>query len=672
MSKRYRSVILKTFIGFIVVCGIFRYLQLIRKPDFDRLNANTIEFNAEDIPYNKINDVDIHASNYDTLFQKIDYREFIHFLLNEKCDLYFKNMYMDHPEWQNDPKYGFSFSKQIFTSFETYKEHILKKLQEGKQADEKLPSDDDIKVDYQRGWEVVKKDEQTIHNYMSNIVLYHRCYVENHRSHLDQQDLFKRIFPYLTGVFPTVEDYNLNPVLYHKPTDNKPYFQAMKQSLNGRGIVLTIKDSHVDDMVRLVKLLRHLKNQLPIQVIYWKNLSLSSKKVIIQACRAKMIIGNEEVPKQVIYFMDVRESIDERFQFQFEGFGNKVLATIFNTFEEMILVDADTIILKPPVEFFDMEKYRVNGTVFFKDRKAVEFRPPQDLVFFKKMIPSKFDSLAFDINQPTNYTLSRSFFKGYSHYMESGLVVINKKRHFFKPFIMAQLNFIYPVNARVYGDKEFFWLSFLIMGDESYSFNRHFAAAIGELTPQNEREADIGRSKEFRGKELCSNHPAHINDEDDHALLWFNSGFKFCGQLYDAEKEFEVKKRYTALKTLEEFKTFFDSKLTIKQAIIPPSIKVFSPKTDGESDKAWLNMMQYCHGYTWCAYSSIGEEYDEAKIGYVIDYNADEIRYFGEMGDIWTGVTDVSISPLKDLELTKEETEQLTNEGLTEWFDKII
>lgn len=40
---------------------------------------------------------------------------------------------------------------------------------------------------------------------------------------------------------------------------------------------------------------------------------------------------------------------------------------------------------------------------------------------------------------------------------------------------------------RVYGDKEMFWLSLSIIGDENYQFNSHPAAAIGQLTTYQER-----------------------------------------------------------------------------------------------------------------------------------------------------------------------------------------
>lgn len=47
---------------------------------------------------------------------------------------------------------------------------------------------------------------------------------------------------------------------------------------------MTIADSHLDYCIRLIHLLRYLKNTLPIQIIYTKNdLSANSKSQLYQA-----------------------------------------------------------------------------------------------------------------------------------------------------------------------------------------------------------------------------------------------------------------------------------------------------------------------------------------------------------------------------------------------------
>ncbi|CAH6719883.1 putative alpha-1,3-mannosyltransferase Mnn14p [[Candida] jaroonii] len=667
-SRRFKLIILRSLIALVLIIGIYKYFE--NPPiDFSVLKESKFEFNSEDIKFYKDHNIDIHSSNYGNLFSKVQFGDFIPLNLKHKCDYYFENMNLNDKDWRNDPLYGFSFNRNYFKKFPDFKEWLIKDL-----ADNEKPalSDEEIEKEYNDSWKKIVEEEQVIHNYFTNLNIFNKCYVENKhsRKNLDEKNLIKKLMPYLSFKYPEIEDYNLNKLHLTDDLPNENFLMNLKSNLQGRGIVLTIKDSHVDDTIRLIKLLRFLGNQLPIQVVYFKNLSEESKKKLIDICRSDLVIGNP-LPLQEIYFVNVSRAVQEKYLHKFEGFGNKILATLFNTFEEMILLDADTVILKPPHEFFDMAKYKQNGTIFFKDRKTVEFRTTNDLIFFKKMLPSKLDTIAFGIDQPTNYSLTNDFFQGLNHYMESGMVVINKKQHFFKPFIMAQLNFIYPVSTRIYGDKELFWLSWVIMGDESYSFNKHFAAAIGETTPNNERYKDIGKAKNFHSKELCSNHPAHINDEDDHTLLWFNSGFKFCGQNYKAEEEFASKKRYTNLQTIESFKTFFDSKLIIKQAIIPPSKSIRVDSTDGESDRSWLNMRQYCNGYTWCAYSSIGEDgdKDENLQGIIIEYSPDEINYFKQLGNVWMGNQLIKKSPPKKdkIKLSDHNLNEVGGASVKDW-----
>ena len=48
----------------------------------------------------------------------------------------------------------------------------------------------------------------------------------------------------------------------------------------------------------------------------------------------------------------------------------------------------------------------------------------------------------FNIPIMTSYTLNRSFFKGLFHYMESGLVVLNRDMHYSSFLTMVQMNFL--------------------------------------------------------------------------------------------------------------------------------------------------------------------------------------------------------------------------------------
>ncbi|RLV91723.1 putative alpha-13-mannosyltransferase MNN1 [Spathaspora sp. JA1] len=331
------------------------------------------------------------------------------------------------------------------------------------------------------------------------------------------------------------------------------FLNEFKNKCNGKGIVLTMPDEHVDTVVNLIHLLRALKNTLPIQIVNFEPLSDETKRKLITAAQNEFIslpksyekvaeyLGEDYLKsgglnKQEIWFVSVANAINVHYRDKFRRFANKFLATIFNSFEEFILIDDDTVLLKPPEFFFQIKKYQETGALMFRDRTSA-YRRPQDCSFLQKVGPGSLDSIMFDIPVMSNYTLSRPFFNGLYHYIEAGLVVLNRNIHFNSILVTSQINFFSPITSKVYGDKELFFLGFVFNGDENYHVNNLEAAAVGQLTESQDR---LGPDKKpLHSQELCSSHPGHINDEDEHTLLWINSGFANChnSDLVDYTKE---------------------------------------------------------------------------------------------------------------------------------------
>ncbi|KAK6455851.1 mannosyltransferase putative-domain-containing protein [Scheffersomyces xylosifermentans] len=512
----------------------------------------------------------------------------------------------------------------------------------------------EMKTKYDEIQALIAEEDQILHDYMTHVKVFNKCFVTDDSPHSNSSDFVagqqKKLKP--DRKFPNKQKQiysnvrHLESLLYpwltqrspiFEPVNGKRYtlFKSLYPFLNGRGIVLTMADSHVDSAVRLFHLLRSLDTKLPIQIIYQPdNLSDDSKFQLIQATTSKFF----DYSTLDLTFVNVKPAIDKEYRDKFSGFGNKILAVLFNSFEEMIFLDADAVVTKSPEEFFRLKKYVRSGTLFYKDRATVEYRPESDITFFKKLMNTQMDEIFFGMDQVTNKTMQLPFFsQRMSHFMESGLVLIDRRRHFQQPLIMSLMNFYETVKSRIYGDKELFWLSLALSGDESFEFNKHFAAAIGEITPLKERLKDIGKTQTILSREICSNHPAHISDEDNRTLLWFNSGYQFCNQLenIDFGREASDKKRYSKFKSTKQFEKFFRSQLSVKAAIIPPSKKLEADNNLGEPSRAWVNMRQYCDGYTWCGYSSIGAGTSEDEQGTVIEFTALETNKYEKLGKIW-------------------------------------
>lgn len=514
--------------------------------------------------------------------------------------------------------------------------------------------------------------------------------------------LEKRVYPWLSHSYPVYERHNgathfkppqmkkfLDPKLYpevfsptnqaaqkskgnakvpkHTLVDPKSCFlNNFKNSLSGKGIVLSIGDHHVDATVSLIRLLRALNNKFPIQIVYFDGLSKDSREKLVSAARDVMLdlpdsfhkvknffppnyldstsgdftIG---LPQQELWFVNVYHAIRESYRSKFSKFGNKFFATLFNSFEEYILLDADSVLTQPPEFFFNLAGYKKTGAYFYRDRTATQHRSISDGKFFTKVSPSIVDKVVFEIDIISNKTLNTNYFHGLDHLMESGLVVIDRNIHFNSILMVLQLNMMSPARDRSYGDKELFWLGFSVNGDESYEFNANYAASIGEKTPQKYLLNNSGKVR--KSEEICSNHPGHI-DNDNKTLAWFNSGFLFCGQNHRVNFEEEAEKggRFKWLKQSSEFMNLYGNPMRIKHAIIPPFIdpahmRVYND--EDEPDAAWYNDSGYCRGYLWCAYSRIGgtqNGVDNSVNGTVVKFDTDTQNLLAYYGDVWAGV----------------------------------
>lgn len=444
------------------------------------------------------------------------------------------------------------------------------------------------------------------------------------------------------------------------------FLNEFKQKMNGKGIVMSIGEHHVEEAISLIRLLRALENRLPIQIVYFDNLSENSKQRLIKAARDVLLdlpstfesvkdrfnkeyLDNTDekgrpvgLPPQELWFVSVNKAIDYNYRDPFKKFGNKFLATTFNSFAEFLLLDADTVIVKTPQWFFDQPKYKKTGAFFYKDRTASFYRPVEDGEFFKAMSPGKVEALMFGLMPISNYTTQRPYFDGMEHYMELGVVTIDRNIHYSLVLFMMQLYLHTPTAQRSAGDKELIWLGFALNGDEQYEFDDYAAAGIGELSLEIDNKNKFGEPRASR--EVCLNHPAHLLDEDD-SLVWFNLGFQFCSKPdVNFEKEANKKSRFSNLDTVEKFKNYFTGRMRIRAAIVPPFVsrhQMSFPNDEDEVKEGWFKEWGYCSGYMYCAYSQVGGTHkgvSNKRIGRVFEFDRQQTALFDYLGDMWMGI----------------------------------
>lgn len=666
---------------------------------------------------------EIHYTNYEFSLQEEFFRthvndDFKSKSLSEKCGTFFDYFLDKDPDWKFKTFEDATFEKNIVNKLGFFK------MEWKKLADQKKEQDfaDPIQVTKEENNTINKlfveklKDTKMTENNMADTTtllrIYGQCYVHgqglgNEEKH---QEIFskysKKLFPYFTGKLPKFERLNETGIENGFPIieggynheehifDGKNIIDFIKRYSNGKGIVVSATSKHTRELIKLIHLLRALNNVLPIQIIFKGDLNRRGKQHIMNAARDDMnviidpmgkakqkpnssagkLLNNAEkygshFPKQEVWFVDLQGTIGRKYKNSFPGYTNKILALLFTSFKEVLLLDADTVPLVPLEDFFKTKQYEESSTMFFKDRSLRDINDFIETNYFAKLSPTNIRSIdsLFGINPITNYTLANSYMTGYRHYQEAGVVGINKLDHFTGILMMLPLvTWKEPVKGSIWGDKEMYWLGLSIAGDENYQFNKYAAASIGEITTNPNHKLYLGTN----AKELCSSHPGHINEDGD--LLWINSGFKYCKKnTYYRDRE---KFPFTVFDP-KELSNLFDNPLKIKHAIIPPDSPVvrepgspvddanerlikqlwkarpqdvdeveekssrFAQIKNGNPQKGW-NKNPVCTSYQYCAYDLIDRSSQdggsqEQEQGNFFEFSDELTSKYDYLGQLW-------------------------------------
>ncbi|QID85869.1 alpha-1,3-mannosyltransferase mnt3 [Saccharomyces pastorianus] len=267
-------------------------------------------------------------------------------------------------------------------------------------------------------------------------------------SAIDPFDLQKRMFPFLKRVskesdvmmWPIVTDLSTGESVPNPQVDmesskfNGNFWSNWRKLSSGRGFVLTMSEKDVPLFLKQLKVMEFLKNVLPFQIITTGNdLSLESIGKISKIAKE---VG------QKVYLIDCSTMLDSEFSKAFISFfQNKWVATLFNTFKEFILLDADVVPFVKSDYFFNSPSYKRSGILLFKDRvmqnehtfdycvemlSGVEPSGQEHRLISSKLI---FDSsLSFSSSSSEEASVYYNFFEKLQlHHVDSGLVVVNKR-----------------------------------------------------------------------------------------------------------------------------------------------------------------------------------------------------------------------------------------------------
>lgn len=643
----------------------------------------------------------------------------------EKCRLFLESFVKAEPDWSFPIYANDAYNKDVdkmanFINRES-KHVLLKKKRKGDDQTLKTLDRNALKNNFFELCDRTLKTDQAMADAIQLFRVYANCYFLNDSldATLVDLDLFntlsRKFFPYLRFNFPLFEIYNASKPIDESlaevvkfnnglpefaqntftgnvlsPKNDENLMQFYYNTINGRGIVLTATARHTKDIVRLIRVLRALNNELPIQIVYRGQLSNRSKKAILKSAFEDFkdlnssslnletilphidLIRDAEMydiayPKQQVSFMNLKPLVSDNSHFQ--GYNNKVLALLFSSFQETILLDADTVPLLSLVAFFESPEYLETRTMFFKDRSLRDTNDYLETNFYKKLMPmdDRVNSLDKLLGLPLidhSVFHDNNYMRGFRHYQEAGAVVIDKKMHF-KGLLMTLPLSVWkePVKTSVWGDKEFYWLGLLMSGDSNFKFNKYESAAVGTMSP------DSHKSYRFGQYELCSSHPGHVNSQGE--LMWINSGFSFCKK----NNFYRDKDRYPFSKlSSDEIADMYKNPVKITHALVPPSLpdirsvdssrdndfekevtflkswktrdpdideiedygikKEFTPKLDYYPQKGWVKSA-ICQGYQYCAYDEIQSYGKGTQKGTVFKFDQETVNKFDYLSKIW-------------------------------------
>lgn len=454
---------------------------------------------------------------------------------------------------------------------------------------------------------------------------------------------------------------------------------------SGSGIVISCATHHLRDLVKLIHTLRALDNELPIQVIYRNDLLSLSINAIQYAATVskKQLLGsvftNTELmksllkdinmelldleklpfPPQKVTLINILKTLSNLGQKDLSHYKSKIAALFYSSYENVLLLDADSVPLIKPKEFFEFPDYVEKGAYFFRDRSLMYHNDWQETNFFAKVMPQKSNVLdmAMGIKPVSERTMDNLYMRGWRHMQEAGVVAFNRKRHFKSLLTLIGLSlWVEPIDSSIWGDKELYWLAMSAAGDEDYVVHPIDAAAVGEYT----ENPDHKRYTLSEVQELCSTHPGHITAEGK--LLWINSGFSFCknNPYYPDIEKFP----FSVFETEREIETIFESPLKLRHALVPPPLprlRAGTPNRDREHImleyfkesgkdfddlkvdqihdhlpfKTWF-MVPICAGHMQCAYNvTLMAIEDHSSAGHLYDFSEEDAKFFDMIGAVW-------------------------------------
>lgn len=199
-----------------------------------------------------------------------------------------------------------------------------------------------------------------------------------------------------------------------------PYF-ADHMSLHvssrrgGRGIVTTAGNNHAPFLLAAIPSFRLLGCDLPIEIMYL------GERDLREDFRTKL----DALPG--VTTRDLSAMVNDE-GWQLNGWAGKPFSILLSSFREVLFIDADSLFFVNPEVLFDDPDYVRTGALFFRDRNIL---PESKKEWLQKILPKP---ISESVQQ------SRMWTGESGHVQESGVVVVDKWKHFVALLLVCRMN----------------------------------------------------------------------------------------------------------------------------------------------------------------------------------------------------------------------------------------
>ena len=199
-----------------------------------------------------------------------------------------------------------------------------------------------------------------------------------------------------------------------------PYFSdhmSLHASLYkaGRGIVLTAGPDQVAYLLATIPTMRHLGCTLPIEVMYLGDEDISED----YRERLELLPG--------VITRDIKQMARDT-GWELSSWAAKPFAMLLSSFQEVMFIDADAVFFRNPALLFEDPQYKQHGALFFMDRSIF---PSSKRRWLRTILPKPISNSVKQIRLWTGES---------GHQQESGVVLIDKWRHFMELLLVTRMN----------------------------------------------------------------------------------------------------------------------------------------------------------------------------------------------------------------------------------------